>query len=562
MELKVEFHKTKSAEQTLKINDYFIHSKYNPTREAFQLAEKNYIPHYCHIIFGYGCGHLVNALIETRQFNERIIVVDPLFNELIIPKPQNDKNVFYYGTDALEDFELYLGSMIGQFDIKNTVICLPNYDKLFLNDYKLLLSKVKDGQYRNIVNCVTAIKYATDWHKNFLENLIHLEKDNSGTVLNNVYSAPAVVVSGGPSLYKQLPLLKKFREKLLVICAGSSINTLLSQGIEPDYTVTIDGGKGNLNHFRNLSLEHSRIVYEIQSHPEIRKVFKQQGYVFQLLGNEILEKFVEEKLKLQLLTIPSGNSVAHAAYHFACYITTGPVCLIGQDLAYTDNLTHAKGNKYARSIDEKFIKENKAFQIEGYYGGKVWTNIVLDSMRRGFEIFLKVSPKENLIYNCTEGGAKIDGMGQISFEEFCTKYATNATVEIVSSSEPNHQFSITDILDEELAGYITLIDALNEGIDALDSNTGTYRFDPSTIKTLQRTDKKIRRIVGELTIEPLINPILINIKENYLPPLNETEKQAFDRVYTQTKDLYQNLLRQINLAIDLISEVIEKRKSL
>ncbi|PKC53047.1 hypothetical protein RhiirA1_480136, partial [Rhizophagus irregularis] len=53
---QVERLTAKSGVPTLKINDYYIHSKYDPIREAQQIAERQYTPHHAHIIFGYGCG--------------------------------------------------------------------------------------------------------------------------------------------------------------------------------------------------------------------------------------------------------------------------------------------------------------------------------------------------------------------------------------------------------------------------------------------------------------------------------------------------------------------------
>ncbi|MEE6616748.1 6-hydroxymethylpterin diphosphokinase MptE-like protein, partial [Campylobacter coli] len=48
-------------------------------------------------------------------------------------------------------------------------------------------------------------------------------------------SDTAIIVSTGPSLTKQLPLLKKYASKATIFCADSSYPILAKHGIKPDY---------------------------------------------------------------------------------------------------------------------------------------------------------------------------------------------------------------------------------------------------------------------------------------------------------------------------------------
>lgn len=559
MQISTERHRAKNGENTLKINEYFIHSKYNPMREATQIVEKNYCPHHAHVFFGYGCGYLVQALLKVRQFNETIIVVDPLFDG-VIEKPKSKANVFYFESKILNDFEFYLSDLTAQVRISYKVVCLSNYDKIFPNEYKLLLSKVKDFQNRNLVNDYTILKYSEVWHSNFLENMIHLEKDNSATVLKKVYKEAVVIVSGGPSLAKQIPLLKKYRNKLILVCAGSTINSLIAEEIEPDYVATIDGGDPNYQHFKGIKLKDARIVYTMQSHPLVRESFEKLGYVVATNGSAMSERYLKEELKIEIPTFIGGASVAHVAFNFAKFITTGPVALIGQDLAYTDNLTHANTNKFARNIDEQFIKEKQAFKITSYYGENIWTSPALNSMRLEFEDIIKFDPPENLLFNCTEGGAKINGYTHMSFKDFCEIYASKEEIKILNHDEINNHYNVSQSFQKELDLYNQLLEMLNNAIKILKNNKGSNQFDINTMKKLQKLEKKIQNIINKLTIEPLISPVVMHTLRNYLPKINETEKEAYLRTFAQMEDMYHSLREKTDVAKKVLKEIIEKRE--
>lgn len=563
LNINVEMHLAKNGEEILKINDYFIHSKYNPIKEAQQIVENQYVPHSAHIFFGYGSGHLINAFLQVRKFNEVIIVVDPLFDKALIERPLSNQqqNIYYLKADILEDFEQYLSYLAKDVRIAYKVVCSPNYDKIFAAEYKLLLTKVKDVQNRNLVNDFTLLKFAKTWYRNFLENLYHLETDYSAAVLQKKYTAPAIVVSGGPSLAKQLDLLKLYRTKVIVICAGSTINSLLAHNIEPDYVVTIDGGMPNFRHFQQLKLKNSKIVYTLQNHPQVRHSFEKPGYVVESKGHPTLTRYVKEELKVELPLFLGGASVAHTAFNFAMYITTGPIALIGQDLAYTNNLTHAPSNKHARKIDEAFIEKRQAFQIKGFDGGKIWTDPVFNSMRLEFEDLIKMEPPQNDFYNCTEGGAQIHGFAQMPFQLFCEQFTGNEDVEIIEYTQKNNHFSTVVCLERERKQYKKLLTILNEALLILKKNYSKNFFDSNSLKKLDKIDAQIQNLMNVLTVDLLISPVTMRIMNKYLPKENETSIEAFQRSYMQMQDLYQSMKENITEAIAIVSEILEKRES-
>ena len=149
MNINIEFLPSKNGEETLKINEYFVHSKYNPNKEAEQLIHRQYTPHHTHIIFGYGCGYVVDALLKRRSFEETIIVIDPLFDSRTLRPERKSSNLFLLDSTAISMLELYINKIAANTRVAFKIICTSNYEKVFPKEYKELLKKIVDIQYKN-----------------------------------------------------------------------------------------------------------------------------------------------------------------------------------------------------------------------------------------------------------------------------------------------------------------------------------------------------------------------------------------------------------------------------
>lgn len=149
----------------------------------------------------------MDALREQMKFDEVIIIIDPL-SELIIREEHKELNIL--SEVAIENFEFVVKHFAADTRTTFNIICASNYDKLFPELYKDLLLKIKGIQYQNRTNDYTLLRYANQWQVNFVKNLYHLSDDFSLNELEQVYNCPVVIASGGPSLSKQLPQLKKF----------------------------------------------------------------------------------------------------------------------------------------------------------------------------------------------------------------------------------------------------------------------------------------------------------------------------------------------------------------
>jgi hypothetical protein len=539
----------KSGHRIHKVNNYYLHSKYDPIREAERFAERHYKKHHLHILFGIGSGYIAESLSKKMSKDEFLIIVEPM--EPLIEVQLNNNHVLERAIlikgGELEDLKKLFDSLTIQFSNRIQVICSPNYDKLFSSDYHQILNIVKDSIYVQKVNENTIKMYSKEWQQNFILNLFYSFDDIPLHALEHYFDVPVVVASGGPSLTKQIPLLKKVREHVLLISSGSTINTLLNYDIEPDFIVTIDGNINNYKHFESIKLKKSKVIYSLSHHEKILEKLNQRSFYFVSSAIHSLKSYAEKLLNKEVPSISGGASVANFALNIAYIISSGPVALIGQDLAYTDNKTHAEHNKNFRKVDETYIKERGMFYIEGYYGDQVLTDYAFLAMKYNFEKLIQTFSHPERIYNCTEGGVKIEGYQQIPFQEFCDRYVdTNKSVTMFDmDSYPHKDVQEWEEFLMRIENEIKLHDKVKrlaeEAVLLLKRNTSDTAFDAKILKKLGKIDEQLKPIFAEGMMSLIAQPIVLDTFNNYLPKENETEKETYQRVYARSMDLYSRL---------------------
>jgi len=556
-ELKIEKVITKSNEITAKVNGYFLHSRYDPKKEAIQFVEKNYKPNSLHILFGYGLGYFANALIEKLGVDDDILVIDPyydLLNEGIEPKVKVVKNI------EEVNFNKILNNKIEEFNRRVHIIQSPNYDKINNDIYKQLLEIVNEKLKLDRINENTIRFFAEDWQKNYLFNLYNAVGDKSLVELKEKYDLPIVIASGGPSLTKQLSLLYQIKDKVLIIAAGSTINTLLSSNIIPDFVVSVDGSIANYNHFENINSIHTTYIYSLTSHYGIRKSFEKPAYIFNSYGKDKMKNHFENLTKLDIPLIAGGGSVANFAFTIAAYITSGPIAIIGQDLAYTDNKTHAENNKNFKKVDDEYKKTRGMFFTEGYYTEEVLTDYVFLSMKESFENIMNLIGGGREIYNCTEGGINLKGFKKLPFKDFCRNNIQSSVVKknTLYKNKKIDRRTLLKKMKKELDLYNEIRKILNENLKVLNANNPNNSFLSSTLKKLDRNDEKLKRYIEEVSMVSILDPITLNIQNNFLPVPNESAKETYKRAYNQNKELYSRLIDALDFTVKYTEELISK----
>lgn len=527
-EYKVNQLLSKSGHEILEVNGFLLHSKYNPIREAELFVEKEYKENYLHILFGYGAGYIADILKEKLPKDD-LIIVEP------IEELTNEESILH--TNISEIKKRITKGLVNKIkEIK--VICSPNYDKIAPIPYKELLELVKSNQVYNVADINTVRLYSYEWQENYWKNLVYVLQDSSLKLLEKKYTNPVIIASSGPSLDKQLDKLKEIKDKVIILCAGSTVNPLLKNDIDPDYIVTIDGSEANYGHFKDIKTT-ATLLYCLMSKYNIQKEYQGNRIPFLAIGDENFQNFIEKGFGINIPIINGGVSVANFTFTIAQYITSGPIAFIGQDLAYTNNLSHSVANKYVKNIknDEDLI------EVDGYYDDKVKTSYPLLFMKNNFEELIKLSKHEAPIYNCTEGGARINGIEQISFNDFIKKFVDKKGSKnlAILSNEKGLLSKLDTVWCEHLNKIKKIKLDINNAIYLVKDVKRKGAFSNSTLNKLNKIDKKIEKVCEEVLLSHITQPLVKNILSLYKEVQNETEIQQFERIYSLNMALYKGL---------------------
>ncbi|MGE7927673.1 motility associated factor glycosyltransferase family protein [Lysinibacillus xylanilyticus] len=539
-DLEIIYLQTKNEKPNAKINGYFLHSNYNPEAEADKYIDNNYKEGYLNILFGYGLGYIANA-IAKKYGNTDILVYDPLFSSLNIENKDKIEGVF----SDLQDFCKRSEDYIADFDRKVNILLSPNYDKIFDREYKEFLDFIRHIQIEDIVNENTIRFFGDLWQENYIMNLHYVYKDQSLKELYNKYDCPVILASGGPSLTKQLPLLKKMKDKCLIISAGSTINSLLAADIIPDYVVTMDGGESNYLHFKNIKNYDFDLIYGLGNAWKIERDFKGSRYSFCFYGEDSIQKRIKEGLGKDLPMLSTGGTVAITALEVASRISTGPIAIIGQDLAYTNNKSHAENNNHYSELTDEFFKNDMAFEVEGYYGEPVKTNHQFNSMRKSIEKLYVMLHNQHKIYNCTEGGVKINGIPHLDFAAFCESYMSHTNnipkLELKNEVDDNDAM-YKKFMSQEIEVYLKIEKLLIKAIQLLKEERNNTVFSASILKKLDKIDSKLKEYYPQVIMERIIDPITMDVMRMTIDNKQLETKEKFKQIHKQNMYLYENIL--------------------
>ncbi|EOM9846834.1 motility associated factor glycosyltransferase family protein [Campylobacter upsaliensis] len=233
-----------------------------------------------------------------------------------------------------------------------------------------------------------------------------------------------VIVSTGPSLSKQLPLLKEVQERVVIFAADSAYPILMQNDIVPDYVCMVERTDFTAEFFKHdFGNKDDKTTFLLASlvHPNAIEYLEKRGRNYILIPKHLnFAQYVDLKA-FSLLS--SAVSVAHMAFAIALELEFKELVFIGQDLAY-DDVGHSHPKDYQHSAD---------FESEAYekikvvaYGGEgfVESHEIWIFFRQILEDLIKyvVSAK---IYNATEGGARIEGMIEKPFSECCKDFNEN-----------------------------------------------------------------------------------------------------------------------------------------
>ncbi|HHD0213250.1 TPA: motility associated factor glycosyltransferase family protein [Campylobacter coli] len=376
--------------------------------------------------YGFGNGILFKALLQNKNhqhivvFEKDIEIIWIMFHILDFSSELQSARLMVLNTNKLEiqDYnELCSSKPFFQFSRIYFLELMSHYYERFHEDVLELNKKLAENFKNSIVSHGNDPLDALQGIKQFVYNLPQMITHPSYKELlskRKGISDTAIIVSTGPSLTKQLPLLKKYASKATIFCADSSYPILAKHGIKPDYVLSLERIPLTSEFFNNDFGEFDKdIMFIVKSvtHPHTIKYLQKNNRAFILVST--YASFIQY-LKLDYFGyFNMGKSVANMSYLLTEYLNYKNIILIGQDLAYAkDGFSHTKDYKNLDKHEGHFQRDKGKFQCLAYGGnGKVESSEIWTMFRLIFENDINYFQKLFNIttYNCTEGGARIEG---------------------------------------------------------------------------------------------------------------------------------------------------------
>ncbi|EPC9496797.1 motility associated factor glycosyltransferase family protein [Campylobacter jejuni] len=501
--------------------------------------------------YGFGNGILFKALLQNKNhqhivvFEKDIEIIWIMFHILDFSSELQSARLMILENDKLQtqDYtELCSNKPFFQFSRIYFLELMSHYYERFHEDILGLNKKLAENFKNSIVSHGNDPLDALQGIEQFVYNLPQMITHPSYKELlskrKNI-SDTAIIVSTGPSLTKQLPLLKKYANKATIFCADSSYPILAKHGIKPDYVCMLERSEITAEFFNHDFGEFDKdIVFVCASvvHPKAIEYLKSRNRKLLLIPRYLyFSIYVKLKYFYFLYNTPS---VAHVSYYLSALLNYKNIILIGQDLAYAEN-----GNSHPDDYQNSATYESQTYEhiLTTAYGGEkeIQTHEVWIFFKQILETMII---KHNITtYNCTEGGARIEGTIEKPFLWACENLLDKDLDKPFVKLEP---LSLNKQNEFLLKAYYKVYQSIEHCRDFNDNFIKVYDKIKNSFMSLQNSQK------NEIFIQEIIQDI-------------DKTKTQIDELYNTQKDLIQilgPLLTQFELNLARIYVLNPKTK--
>ena len=568
--------KSKDNLEVFKINkkdkNVYLGSKYNQQRviDKFIRNIGEFKSNDIYIIIGLADGEHIREVIRKCTTKRSILVIE--YNEEIIKYTSTKNKKIFDGKIVISSSDIVIKKIIAGIDsniIENIkIIIYGNYDVVYRDEIRKTLEVIKDSVNDVVIDRNTYKMFGEKWFYTFISNIKNSNFSNSLELYKNIHkNKPAIIVSAGPSLEKNIDELKK-NSGAIIFSGGRTLRSLEEKNIDADYLCVIDSGKVSYELVeKRISTTKVPLVYTGITNAEIVKEHNANKIIF---GKE---KVLSEIWGNSIPDIRGGGSVAHTMTEVAIYMGCNPIIFIGQDLAYTNDMGHSRiaynenDNKNRNVSDIELFedyKSNSDIYIDSINGGKVRTSLVLNSFKQTFERIIECN-KEITFINSTEGGAIIEGTKNISLRESIRIHCTNSKgngkkVEDYDTTE-NREVIIKKSFENivsEVEYCMKLVGNAKMKLNILKEKYIKKKSIKNIISELDSIELEIRKkmlqfdFINDLAYEKIYS---IENNINYTIKDLDSENERFKKIYEKNQALYKIILELLNVTKNEVIEV-------
>ncbi|HID15263.1 MAG TPA: DUF115 domain-containing protein, partial [Candidatus Atribacteria bacterium] len=413
------------------------------------------------LVMGLGLGYLVEELLNMVKPHQMILIVDKDFSimkaalsfkrfDRIIKDPRVQMAL---SGDMGENIDAILKPFMNKIEFEGLEVFMDPASKIVHPDTysafkEKLISSLRTANVGELTNYIQMFRFTNN---EILNTPYYVSSPGIDVLKDLIKDMPALVVSGGPSLNKNIDLIHKLKNKALIIALGTTLKPLLKHGIIPDIVIAIDPAPLQVKYFDNIDIP-KEIFFVTTNVFNPRALTYWRGPSFWINDGTSYVRFLDTISNYHRPSIYLGMTVAHGATSLAYYMGANPVILVGQDLSYTSNKTHVDGAAFSKEID--ITRSKEVIWVPGNYEDKVPTlrNFIayiklFENMAHSF----KKKREDFLLINATEGGAKINGTEVMRLQDVIDNYLPDKDTIFISLLREAYLSKDIDISVDEMS---------------------------------------------------------------------------------------------------------------
>lgn len=549
----------------------YMNSQYDPEKEAVKFVGQyqNVLDYSVMYFVGFGNPYAIKQLLGTLGEHVTLVFYEPsvaiflhMIHQFDITDIARDTRVIIYvkGLNAAE----YVSEWSQLITYENYRVCifdaLPKYRKLFSEDYKNLEEVYNYLVQMTMVNVETSAHFAKDEVRNDIYNMRHLDNCNCEEDFEGMLPVdkPVILVAAGPSLEKNVMLLKEAKGKALIIAVDTIFRYLFERDIRPDLVVSSDPRK-SLRLFAGAKVAQIPLAMESSLNYKVVDFIAniaQQKILFVTSENPYYNTMFQLAGK-NMYSLSAGGSVSTLAFALAIAWGFRRLVLIGQDLALAPNKVHAgnSGRQHGRL-------EGEQIPVEGYYGDTVYTSPDYKHYLDWYNLVVE-NNKDLEVINATEGGANIRGTIKMSLREVIDTYCNEefdferAIKDVPPSFSPGQKSLYVNRWRESVENLTELGYQLVKGARLAEKGIKTIKKGRYSAKEIQKIQDEINAILEDCESKDEIYFVDCMVAEK--------EKDILGDIYkaeASNDDEYCRILQKLKQYMNSMESAIDEVKGL
>lgn len=420
-----------------------LHSQEGAVKEAdawFQSLPLKGVPLVC--IYGVGLGYYYDAIRPWLKKGRRrrvvfleddLAVIQKLLETERGSKILQDPQVqLLHFNDSKADEAIFEGLYWNFAMARLAVTSLTSYSDNKKSCLEELRHKIAyDAAMKNAL-VDEYMRYGASFFINFYQNIFCLDRSYLGNhFFGKFYKVPAIICGAGPSLAKNLPLVRQLLDKAIVFAGGSALNVLNGADFQPHFGAGIDPNPAQYTRLsQNRGYEVPFFYRNRMYHNAFKMIHGPRLYITGSGGYDTAELF-EERLGIKGgEELDEGHNVVNFCVEVAHAMGCDPIIFVGMDLAFTGMREYAPGVVDNAQVSQSAILEvededSKAIVKKDVFGEPTYTLWKWVAESDWLSDFAKNHPLITMI-NCTEGGLGFPGVPNEPLEATAKKFLTRS----------------------------------------------------------------------------------------------------------------------------------------